>query len=500
MADIATALPTRTLIPDNTTFQSSSIAGSDHMFQVGGLYDTTPPAISDGNVGVARINSARQWMSQIFGDNGGTSTAISVNGSGQLVVSLAAGSSSVFAEDSVHVSGDNGNFILAVRNDAGTALAADGDYIPLTTDSTGRLRVDAEFTSAFDFAEDAAHTTGDRGAFVLAVRNDVLTNVLTSANLDYSPFAVSGEGHIFSKLVGNNGGTPTLISVDSSGNVQVDIVSTSGQFAEDSAHTTGDLGTFALAVRNDTNGSLTSADLDYSPISVDSSGRLKVVLSGTGSGQFAEDSAHTTGDLGNFALAVRNDANAVLTSADLDYSPIAVDSAGRLKVIASVAINAEKAEDSGHVSGDTGSFMLSVQSSSIASLVSANLDYAPVQVDTLGCVKTAWMPSPDGASITYATGTIAGNATSSAFASVTATGGTLYVHSVFACSTAPGKIECMNNAVTVGVAIWPAAGNTVQIWFDKPVVVASGDAFDIDVTNRTGSSADFYVTINATQA
>ena len=44
------------------------------------------------------------------------------------------------AEDSVHTSGDLGVMSLAVRNDAGTPLAADGDYIPLTTDSSGALR------------------------------------------------------------------------------------------------------------------------------------------------------------------------------------------------------------------------------------------------------------------------------------------------------------------------------------------------------------------------
>lgn len=45
------------------------------------------------------------------------------------------------AEDAPHVSGDQGIMSLAVRNDAGTPLAADGDYIPLTTDSTGSMYV-----------------------------------------------------------------------------------------------------------------------------------------------------------------------------------------------------------------------------------------------------------------------------------------------------------------------------------------------------------------------
>lgn len=45
------------------------------------------------------------------------------------------------AEDAAHGSGDTGVMSLAVRNDAASALAGNGDYIPLTTDSAGRLYV-----------------------------------------------------------------------------------------------------------------------------------------------------------------------------------------------------------------------------------------------------------------------------------------------------------------------------------------------------------------------
>jgi hypothetical protein len=47
----------------------------------------------------------------------------------------------VYAEDAAHVSVDWGVMALAVRNDAGTAFAADGDYVPLSIDSAGALRV-----------------------------------------------------------------------------------------------------------------------------------------------------------------------------------------------------------------------------------------------------------------------------------------------------------------------------------------------------------------------
>jgi len=45
------------------------------------------------------------------------------------------------AEDSVHVSGDQGIGVWGVRNDSGAVLAGDGDYIPFSMTATGDLRV-----------------------------------------------------------------------------------------------------------------------------------------------------------------------------------------------------------------------------------------------------------------------------------------------------------------------------------------------------------------------
>ena len=45
----------------------------------------------------------------------------------------------------------------------------------------------------------------------------------------------------------------------------------------------------------------------------------------------AEDAAHTSGDVGVMLLGVRNDADAARSGTDGDYTPLAVDSAGRLK-------------------------------------------------------------------------------------------------------------------------------------------------------------------------
>lgn len=106
--------------------------------------------------------------------------------------------------------------------------------------------------------------------------------------------------------------------------------------AEDSAHSSGDIGAMALAVRNDTEGSLVSADGDYAPLQVDSSGRLRVIsdLDVTNLSEKAEDAAHSSGDIGDYVLAVRadtrpTDAN---TSADGDYASFFVNDSGELYV------------------------------------------------------------------------------------------------------------------------------------------------------------------------
>lgn len=67
------------------------------------------------------------------------------------------------AEDAIAASGDVGVASLAVRNDAGTALAADGDYTFLQTDSTGALRTSATLS-----------LTTDDGAFTPAVSGGIV--------------------------------------------------------------------------------------------------------------------------------------------------------------------------------------------------------------------------------------------------------------------------------------------------------------------------------------
>ena len=107
--------------------------------------------------------------------------------------------------------------------------------------------------------------------------------------------------------------------------------------AEDAVHTSGDVGVMALTVRADT-AAATGADGDYVPALTDGSGRLWVnagaVTPGTTATALgkAEDAAHTTGDVGVMALAVRAAAatDRSAGNTDGDYEPLSVDALGRL--------------------------------------------------------------------------------------------------------------------------------------------------------------------------
>jgi hypothetical protein len=141
------------------------------------------------------------------------------------------------------------------------------------------------------------------------------------------------------KLAVSADGSSVLVPADEVNGVDVDVTrvkpgsgSTDLGKAEDAPHTSGDIGVAAWAVRKDASGPL-AGDGDYHPLLLDSNGALKVAASGlTGGVQFNEDTAHTSGDAGTLALAVRNDAGTSMTNTDGDYGALQLDSRGWLRV------------------------------------------------------------------------------------------------------------------------------------------------------------------------
>lgn len=102
------------------------------------------------------------------------------------------------AVDSAAGATDTGFAALAVRDDTlSTLTPADGDYTHLRVDSTGALHVRVSAGGIAGKAEDAAHTDGDEGVVILAVRRDSAA-VGSGTDGDYSTVNVDASGRLWS--------------------------------------------------------------------------------------------------------------------------------------------------------------------------------------------------------------------------------------------------------------------------------------------------------------
>lgn len=119
-------------------------------------------------------------------------------------------------EDVAHTTGDRGMGALSVRRDdlGATGLAgSDGDYAFLITDSLGRL-----WTTGTQ-VEDAAHSTGDQGMGILAVRDDT-PQARSSAAGDYTFSSCDKYGALYvhpivsSRIFAANAATPNPAEVE----------------------------------------------------------------------------------------------------------------------------------------------------------------------------------------------------------------------------------------------------------------------------------------------
>lgn len=119
-------------------------------------------------------------------------------------ISTGSGQASVAAEvvgglqyQQIEVLGQGGASTMGVNPDGSINVSVIGT---LSTTPIGSVITVWQSPSIVGtYAEDAAHTTGDKGLFALSVRNDTMSSI-TSADGDYSPFTVGPVGE---KLVAN---------------------------------------------------------------------------------------------------------------------------------------------------------------------------------------------------------------------------------------------------------------------------------------------------------
>jgi hypothetical protein len=188
------------------------------------------------------------------------------------------------------------------------------------TDGGGSITVDASNLDIRDlvFATDKVDVSGstvELGATTLAALETITVLQGTSPwvvsatdldirNLDYTLDNVAIKGATGNQLV---------VNADGSLNVNADISIVNGSDkAEDSAHASGDIGTYILAVRQDTLASSTSADGDYGSLKTNALGRLYV---DTGSVTVNDSALADVAIKANAKLlAVANTAENIITS------------------------------------------------------------------------------------------------------------------------------------------------------------------------------------------
>jgi hypothetical protein len=163
-------------------------------------------------------------------------------------------------------------------------------------------------------------------------------------------------------------------------------VNSASDRAEDSAHTSGDVGSYILAVRQDTLTSSTSADGDYASFKVDSVGSLYTRDTGV---KASLDSVIKT-DNGAFTDGASMGLAMFGVDAANTYQPFKLNAAGELLVAADVSVTtgSDKVEDSAHANADVGTYILSVREDTLTSSTSASGDYQSIKTDALGRMYT----------------------------------------------------------------------------------------------------------------
>jgi len=244
----------------------------------------------------------------------------------------------VVLEDAVHASGASGVMALAVRSDAGTAFAADGDYVPLSVDSSGAVRVTGGGGGVqYTEADTDASITGT--AVLWEDAADTLRAVSTA-----SPFPVS---------CGDCSGTGVSAIDDAAFNDETDdVVPIAGIFADGTPDsvTEDDTGAIRMSANRNLYVTIRDAAGNERGLNIDASGNLGVASHAvTNAGTFvvqvdgaaltslqladdvvrAEDAASADGHAGNVILArqTATPANQAGTEGDYEFLQI---SAGRL--------------------------------------------------------------------------------------------------------------------------------------------------------------------------
>lgn len=149
-----------------------------------------------------------------------------------------------YTEDSAHSNGDYGTQMLGVRQDSVSVLAGTtGDYLPVSIDANGILRVGGVSATGILKAEDAAHTTADSGVAILGRIDATALTGSSATDEDYGTLNLTTDGRlkIFNEIAATDGVTPfSVLSATATGTTTVTAAATLFNVTVSAQHATTD--------------------------------------------------------------------------------------------------------------------------------------------------------------------------------------------------------------------------------------------------------------------
>jgi len=178
-----------------------------------------------------------------------------------------------------------------------------------------------------DFATDSVDVSGSSVSITGDVNVTQGTSpwVVSATDLDIRDLDASQDNVAIDGI--SAGGNALVINADGSLNVNADISVVNGSDkAEDSAHASGDIGTYILGVRQDTLASSTSADGDYGSLKLSAAGALYVNLAESSAAIEVNDAALANTAILSSAntLGTADTAEAVVASALADRKYLSI--------------------------------------------------------------------------------------------------------------------------------------------------------------------------------
>lgn len=196
-------------------------------------------------------------------------------------VKVSDGTNDLLIDGSGHISiNDGGNVITidgtltGITNDVNIA---DGGNVISIDDAGGSITVDGTVaigSQAFVYAEDTAHVTADEGAFMLAVRADSKAST-AGTDGDYAALIQDADGDLYVSDTVAQGSLSTLAGAVAGSEMQVDVLTMPGIQTEDAASAGGESLMMVGGYRQDAETSPVSADGDFHGFIFNATGELK---------------------------------------------------------------------------------------------------------------------------------------------------------------------------------------------------------------------------------